>query len=105
MLELNKTISIFNQYLINKKYYDAHEILEEVWYPLRFKRDTKYFMLKGLINASVSFELHKRGKIDASNKIFLVYLKYKDMIELYIEQYPKLEQTINIIERRKEELS
>ena len=63
--------------LINEKmYYEAHEVLEELWFPIRKDRDEYALILKGFINAAVSLELFKRDKIEQSKKIYKVYNKY-----------------------------
>jgi hypothetical protein len=63
--------------LINKKlYYEAHEVLEKIWFPIRKNRNDYCLLLKGFINAAVSFELYKRNKFEQSEKIYLVYRKY-----------------------------
>ncbi len=61
-------------------YYEAHEVLEEVWFPKRFERDDEIFLIKGFINASVAFELHRRGRIEPAKKTWQVYLKYRPML-------------------------
>ncbi len=45
------------------RYYDAHEILEESWFPRRFEKTVpEVILMRGLINAAVSFELLKKGR-------------------------------------------
>ncbi len=61
-------------------YYEAHEVLEEVWFPKRFERDDEIFLIKGFINASVAFELHRRGRMEPAKKTWQVYLKYRPML-------------------------
>ena len=63
-----------------QRYYDAHEVLEEVWFPLRFKECNEVKLIKGFINASVSFELHKRGRIEQSKKVWGNYLRYRALL-------------------------
>lgn len=71
-----------------KRYYDAHEALEKVWYPRRYENDNEINLLKGFINASVSFELIKRGRENPSKKAWKNYLKYRPL--LYKVQSPFL---------------
>jgi hypothetical protein len=59
------------------RYYDAHEVLEAVWFPRRAEKSPEILLLKGLINASVSFELHKRGRNQKASGPWNVYLKYR----------------------------
>ncbi|BFU77362.1 hypothetical protein ALC152_05770 [Arcobacter sp. 15-2] len=71
-----KEIEEFKQLVNEKLYYDAHETLEELWFPIRKMKNNYCLVLKGFINAAVSLELYKRNKITQSKKIYLVYLKY-----------------------------
>lgn len=63
--------------LKESRFYDAHEVLEALWFPRRFENDKEVKLLKGFINASVSFELLKRGKEKQSKKVWANYLKYR----------------------------
>lgn len=49
-------------------YFEAHEILEAVWYPMRRERNDLTNLLKGLINGAVAFEHLKRGKPGAQER-------------------------------------
>ncbi|MEA2019768.1 MAG: DUF309 domain-containing protein [Campylobacterota bacterium] len=71
-----KEINIFKQLIIDAEYYDAHEILEELWFPIRKTKTNYCLVLKGFINAAVSLELFKRGKIEQSKNVYKTYLKY-----------------------------
>ncbi len=63
------------------RYYDAHEALEEIWFPRRFEENDEMNLIKGFINASVSFELIKRGRPKASEKVWKNYEKYIVLLE------------------------
>jgi hypothetical protein len=67
--------------LQEERYYDAHEVLEELWYPVRFERSPEVLLLKGMINASVSFELHKRGRAHKAPGPWNAYLKYRGHLD------------------------
>lgn len=64
-----------------KKFYEAHEILEELWYPKRKEKTPQILVLKAFINAAVAFELQKRGKIDGAKKVWSTYCKYSSLVE------------------------
>jgi len=66
--------------LHEERYYDAHEVLEEVWFPRRFEDDKEVKIIKGFINAAVSFELLKRGREKQSQKVWTNYLKYRPFL-------------------------
>lgn len=74
-----------------QRYYDAHDILEKLWYPRRFDKDDETLLLKGFINAAVSLELIKRGRIEAGKRVWSNYLKYKPLLHKisspYLNQY------------------
>lgn len=73
-------IEAFRISLQEQRFYDAHEVLEELWFPRRFEASNEVKILKGFINAAVSFELHKRGRSTQSNKVWLNYLKYRQLL-------------------------
>lgn len=81
MTEHEKQLDFFIQNLQNQNFYDAHEDLEVLWYERRFEESDEVKLIKGLINASVCFELHKKGKTEASQKVWNNYLKYKSLIK------------------------
>ncbi len=67
--------------LEQKRYFDAHEALETLWFPRRFEKSSEVYLLRGLINAAVSFELSRRGRKEASARVWKNYLKYRPLIE------------------------
>ena len=70
------------QCLEEARYFDAHEALEEVWFPRRFEVENDEVMLiKGFINAAVSFELVKRGRETSALKVWKNYEKYIVLLE------------------------
>ncbi|WP_353661547.1 DUF309 domain-containing protein [Hydrogenimonas sp. SS33] len=62
-------------------YYEAHEALEEAWFPRRFEASDEVRLIKGFINASVAFELVKRGRMKPAGQVWKVYLKYRPLLE------------------------
>ena len=77
---MHKRIDKFILCLNDKRFYDAHEALEELWFPRRFEDSNEVKLLKGFINAAVSFELHKRGRIPQSKKVWVTYLKHRQLL-------------------------
>ena len=75
-----KLLEKFILSLNEQRYYDAHSYLEEIWFPRRFEENNEIKLLKGFINASVSFELKKRGRDKASNKVWKNYIKYRQLL-------------------------
>ena len=63
-----------------ERYFEAHEILEEVWYPRRLNKDPLANLLKGLINGAVAFEHLKRNcknAVEKARKVMVAYDRYK----------------------------
>ena len=71
----------FVRCLDEERFYDAHEALEEVWFPRRFEDDMEMKLIKGFINAAVSFELTKRGRPNPATKAWGNYEKYRPLLE------------------------
>ena len=69
--------------LEEERFYDAHEALEEVWFPRRFEDDMEMRLIKGFINAAVSFELTKRGRPNPATKAWGNYEKYRPLLEVF----------------------
>ncbi len=81
MIKHEKQLDLFIQNLRSENFYDAHEDLEILWFARRFEESDEVKLLKGFINASVCFELYKKGKTEASQKVWNNYLKYRSLID------------------------
>ena len=68
-------IKEYKEYILAHKFYEAHEILEEFWFPRRKQKDDLTLIIKGFINAAVSFELRKRGRQESSKRVWQTYIK------------------------------
>ena len=93
-----KELEKFKMYILDKKYFEAHEVLEEVWQKLRKEDDNLKWAYKGLINAAVSLEL-KRRKRDK-----IVYMQVWQNFEKYKQYYDlnkKIKETALFIEQFK----
>lgn len=91
----------FIDLLYKDHFFEAHEVLERIWFPIRKSGHPEKNILRGIINASVSFELIKRGRPDAAKRVWQTYLKYRPMIESctsanrpYYEEIAKAIETI-----------
>lgn len=69
------------QFIEDGDFYEAHEVLEEVWFPRRKERSDEVLVLKGFINASVAFELKRLGREENAKKVWQNYLKYRPLIK------------------------
>ncbi len=74
-------IEEYKELILNHKFFEAHEALEEFWFPRRKEKSKDVLIIKGFINAAVSFELKKRGREQNSQKVWKVYLKFSKLIE------------------------
>ena len=94
----SKHLDAFIKCLDEERFYDAHEELEQIWFPRRFDEDDEMKLLKGYINAAVCFELIKRGRKDSAQKVYQNYLKYKTLrlhvSSLHGKKYEEIEQKI-----------
>jgi len=73
-------IKEYKELILEHKFFEAHEVLEEFWFPRRRQKDDLTLVVKGFINAAVSFELYKRGRFENSKKVWQVYLKFSLLI-------------------------
>lgn len=72
------------------EYYDAHEVLEEAWHPLRLGKDPLANLAKGLINAAVSFEhikRHRENYAAKARKVMVSYERHKHLCREGIIHY------------------
>lgn len=94
-------IDQFIERLEAERYYDAHESLEELWFPRRFEDNDEVRLLKGFINAAVSFELIKRGRPGPSERAWKNYLKYIPLLEKieseFIDAYRETAKRVEMI--------
>jgi len=97
-------INEFQHCLDEKRFYDAHEVLEEFWFPKRFEQNDEIRLLKGFINAAVSFELKKRGRIKQSKQVWKNYLKYRQLLfkvdSPHLNTYYKLSRKIESLHHK-----
>jgi len=98
---MHKHLQEFTQCLQEERFYDAHEALEEAWFPRRFEDDKEVKLIKGFINAAVSFELNKKGRILQSKKVWQNYLKYRQFLfkinSPYLNEYYQLSRKLEFL--------
>ncbi len=96
-------IDAFKACLREERFYDAHEALEALWFPQRFEATNEIKLLKGFINAAVSLELIKRKRVKQSKKVWLNYLKYRQLLfsidSPYLNEYHKLSRILEQTQR------
>jgi len=79
-------IENYKRLIRDKEYYKAHEALEKLWFERRFEDNDEVKILKGFINAAVSFELHKRKRYTQSKRVWYNYLKYRKLLFFSLPQ-------------------
>lgn len=88
--------------IVNENFVKAHYKFEELWKKYKNDKTTREesFILKALVNASLSIELYKMNRIDHSKKIWSIFKKYEYLIdELNNEnkkEYKKIQELIYI---------
>lgn len=82
--DLEGALKVYLQLLDEEEYFEAHEVLEEAWHPLRLKKHPLANLVKGFINGAIAFEHVKRNKKNMQKKALKVlssYERYKCMCE------------------------
>ncbi len=77
MPKLNEYKKLLNEQL----FFEAHEALEEYWFPRRKDKSSDILIIKGFINAAVAFELKKRGRDKNAIKVWQTYKKFSNLIK------------------------
>lgn len=105
LASITASCEAFIQSLEEGRYYDAHEDLEQIWFPRRFEDDNEVKLWKGFINAAVCFELIKLGRTKPSESAWQTYLKYRALLETIVTPDKELYVKISIIiERQRSKL-
>ena len=90
--DLEGALKEFIELLDKEEYFNAHEVLEEAWHPLRKKKHPLKNLAKGLINGAICFEHLKRNRKDALRKASTVLKSFERHKHLCVEdiEYYKL---------------
>ncbi len=75
---LKEYLKLFDE----EAYFEAHEVLEEAWHPLRLKKHPLANLAKGLINGAIAFEHIKRDSKNANKKAKHVMESYERHMHL-----------------------
>ncbi len=104
--DLEGALEAYLQLMDKGAYFEAHEVLEEAWHPLRLKDHPLKNLLKALINAAVAFEHLKRNRENAdkkARKVMASYERHKDIYKEDIEYAALFKQAMVKIETLKTE--
>ena len=83
--DLEGALQTYLQLLDAEAYFDAHEVMEEAWHPLRLRKDPLANLAKGLINGAIAFEHLKRDREGASVRARRVIASFERHKELCVE--------------------
>ncbi len=99
---------LINQFIVDineARYFDAHETLEKIWFPRRFEDNPEMKLVKGLINGAVSFELIKKGRPEASARVWKNYEKYIVLLKTFESPWMRrYEELAQLLEQKRAEL-
>ena len=102
--DLEGALKAYLKLLDEEEYFEAHEVMEEAWHPLRLKKDPLANLLKGFINGAIGFEHLKRDSKNADKKARRVMESYERYIPLCREgivYFPLFEEARKKIETLK----
>ena len=77
----------YKRLILQEKFFEAHEVLEEFWFPRRREKDDTTLIVKGFINAAVAFELKKRGREEKALMVWKTYKKFAKKISVEDEEF------------------
>jgi len=94
MLTMNEDLEgALKAYLLQMEkgaYYEAHELLEEAWHPLRLKKEPLANLTKGLINVAIAGEHIRRGReqyAQRARRVMGAYERHKHLCVKGIANY------------------
>lgn len=71
----------YKELILNHRFYEAHEVLEEFWFPRRKEKTPTTLIVKGFINAAVAFELKKRAREKRAIVVWGNYIKFMKLLD------------------------
>ncbi|WP_309496398.1 DUF309 domain-containing protein [Sulfurovum sp.] len=83
--DLEGALKEYLKLLDKEAYFEAHEVMEEAWHPLRLKKDPLANLAKGFINGAIAFEHIKRNRKNAKDKAKKVIASYERHKHLCVE--------------------
>jgi len=84
--DLEGALKVYLKLLDEEEYFEAHEVLEEAWHPLRLKKHPLANVVKGFINAAITFEHVKRNRKNMPSKAKRVIASYERYVHLCTEE-------------------
>jgi len=84
--DLESALKVYMKLLDEEEYFEAHEVLEEAWHPLRLKKHPLANLVKGLINGAITFEHIKRNRPKVRDRAQRVIASYERHKHLCVEE-------------------
>jgi len=75
--DLEGALKEYLRLMDEEEYFEAHEVLEEAWHPLRLNKHPLRNLAKGLINGAIAFEHLKRDRQNAHDKARKVIVSFE----------------------------
>lgn len=102
--DLQGALQEYMSLLDREEYFDAHEVMEEAWHPLRKSKDPLRNLAKGLINGAIAFEHIKRDRHNAAalaRRVIAAFDRYKHLSTDQIKYAALFKQSSQMIENLK----
>ena len=102
--DLEGALKEYLQLLEEEEYFEAHEVLEEAWHPLRLSKHPLSNLAKGLINGAITFEHIKRNRTNVQAtepRVLASYERHKYLCTESIEYAVLFKQACQKIESLK----
>lgn len=102
--DLEGAIKHYLQLLDEEEYFEAHEVMEEAWHPLRLKEHPIANLAKGLINAAITFEHIKRNRKNVkqkAKKVIVSYERHKHLCQENIQHFTLFQEACYKVEALK----
>ena len=84
--DLEGALKVYIKLLEEEDYFEAHEVLEEAWHPLRLRKDPLANLVKGFINGAITFEHIKRNRKNMPSKAQRVIASYERYADLCTDE-------------------
>jgi len=83
--DLEGALKEYLKLLDEEEYFEAHEVLEEAWHPLRLGKHPLANLAKGLINGAITFEHIKRNRKEVKKRAQTVIASFERHKHLCVE--------------------
>jgi hypothetical protein len=103
--DLEGALKTYLKLLDEEEYFEAHEVMEEAWHPLRLRKHPLANLTKGYINAAIAFEHIKRNRKNVkqkAKKVLASYERHKHLCVKEIEHYALFKKSEEKIESLKQ---